>query len=665
MRLNFFMKLVILVLSLTLASTGIIGFILLNEMETSQKSTIDSQVQRQANSLTVNIEAMLQEKLKTGQMIASHAQVARGDAAGITELLAAVDDADSASYEFIALTNIEGRITNSVPVVSESKMIGVSLGDRQYFKEAMQSGKPVIGDVVISRNSGKPVMVIASPVKDGAGNFSGVVAQVMTLDALEKLRAQIKIGETGFASVITNANGKAITIAHQDKTFVAEQKDMSEVPIAKATMGGQKQLMSFKSASGANMIGATDIVPSTNWIVTAMVPEQEVYAPIISSRHKMLGFIGVAMLAVILLTWYFARRIASRLTIMVQRVTQVASGDLQTSGIADASTDEIGQLGTAINAMTENLRGVIRQVAQSAEQVAASSEQLKTGAEQSAEGAGQVAASITEVVAGTEKQTGAVRKASVAVDEISARIQQAAVTVNTVESTSDKASAAAKDGGKAVDAAVSQMNTIENKVVHSAQVVVKLGERSKEIGQIVDTISGIAGQTNLLALNAAIEAARAGEQGRGFAVVAEEVRKLAEQSQEAATHIADLIGEIQRDTDSAVIAMNEGTSEVKIGLEVVSTAGSNFTEIVSLVNQVSEQVKNISGAIQGIAGGSQQIVAAVQEIDGISNETASLTQTVSAVTEEQSASMEEIAASSNSLAQMAQALQHVVAKFKV
>ena len=85
-----------------------------------------------------------------------------------------------------------------------------------------------------------------------------------------------------------------------------------------------------------------------------------------------------------------------------------------------------------------------------------------------------------------------------------------------------------------------------------------LGDRSQEVGQIVDTISGIAGQTNLLALNAAIEAARAGEQGRGFAVVAEEVRKLAEQSQEAAKHIADLISHIQADTEDAVQAMQEG-----------------------------------------------------------------------------------------------------------
>lgn len=145
-----------------------------------------------------------------------------------------------------------------------------------------------------------------------------------------------------------------------------------------------------------------------------------------------------------------------------------------------------------------------------------------------------------------------------------------------------------------------------------------MGERSKEIGQIVDTISGIAGQTNLLALNAAIEAARAGEQGRGFAVVAEEVRKLAEQSQEAAKKIAELIGEIQGDTDKAVIAMNEGTREVKTGAEVVNVAGAAFREIAEMVTQVSGQVKEISAALQQMASGSRQVASSVKKIDELS-----------------------------------------------
>jgi methyl-accepting chemotaxis protein len=210
-----------------------------------------------------------------------------------------------------------------------------------------------------------------------------------------------------------------------------------------------------------------------------------------------------------------------------------------------------------------------------------------------------------------------------------------------------------------------QMDTIERTVANSAEAVTKLGERSLKIGQIVETISGIAGQTNLLALNAAIEAARAGEQGRGFAVVAEEVRKLAEQSQEATKQIAELIIEVQTETDKAVVAMNDGTREVKIGGEVVDTAGQAFQEIVGLVEGVSGQFKCISSAMQQMADESQQIVGAVYDIDKISKAAAEHTQMVSATTEEQAASMEEIAAASQSLVRMSEKLQNTIAKFKL
>jgi len=660
-----FAKLVTLILVLTLVATGVTGFVMLSGMETSLKTGINHELQNQVDNFAENIEFMLQEKIAIGQMMATNVQVVAGDTAGINALINSLEKNNSAFYEAVNISDKEGRLTHFAPESNAAKMIGVSVAERPHFKGAKETGKTVISDVIISKDTGKPIVIIATPIKDAGGSFKGIVTQAIKLDALEKLRSHIKVGETGFASVVTNVAGKATVIAHQDKSYVAEQKDLADVAIIKATLGGQKQLMTFKNAAGVEVVGATAIVPSSNWIATVMVPETEVYADVHSNRMKMLFIMALTIIVVVILTRYFANKIAGRLARMVQRVTQVADGDLRPSEISDHSDDEIGQLGTAVQDMTNNLRNVMRQVNQAAEQVAASSEQLTTSAEQSAQGATQVAASIFEVASGTEKQTEAVSKTTDIVKRISTEIDHTAANVTIVEQTSDKAADAAKEGGKAIEAAVNQMGNIETKVVHSALVVSKLGERSKEIGQIVDTIAGIAGQTNLLALNAAIEAARAGEQGRGFAVVAEEVRKLAEQSQEAAKQIAQLISEIQTDTDSAVIAMNEGTQEVKIGANVVNTAGQAFTEIISLVDQVSDQVSSITTAIQGIADSGTQIIRAVEDIDTISKDTAGQTQTVSAVTEEQSASMEEIAASSEALATLAQDLQTVVQRFKI
>lgn len=358
------------------------------------------------------------------------------------------------------------------------------------------------------------------------------------------------------------------------------------------------------------------------------------------------------------------RKIRGPLTIMLAETQKFAAGDWR-QAVAVNTNDEIGELADALNIMRNKTRQLIQQINTSTEQVAASSEELTASAEQAAQASNQVAGSITEVATGAAEQLQVVEVATNVVEQIVTGIQKIAADANRVVAIADETSMAATEGGRSIETTTNQMDNIKTSVGGSAQIIAKLGERSKEIGQIVDTISGIAGQTNLLALNAAIEAARAGEQGRGFAVVAEEVRKLAEQSQEAAKQIAELIGKIQGDTDKAVVAMSDGTRDVQLGIEVVNTAGQTFSKIAGLIGQVTEQVQGISAAIQQTASGSQQVVFSVKSIDKISKVTANESQTVSAATEEQSASSEEIASSSQALAKLAEELREHVSRFMV
>ncbi|WP_094604021.1 hypothetical protein SPSIL_044490 [Sporomusa silvacetica DSM 10669] len=367
-----------------------------------------------------------------------------------------------------------------------------------------------------------------------------------------------------------------------------------------------------------------------------------------------------------ILVGIFATRIITRsLKVMLSFSQELANGDFRDKPRTFVSKDEFGQLADALVNMRSSLRTMMKHVNESAEQVAASSEELTASADQSAQAANQVASSITDVAKGAGEQLIAASNASAVVEQMSAGIQQIAANTNEVSEQSAQAANKAQEGNKSVEKAVTQMAQAEQTVTTSAEIVTQLGERSKEIGQIVDSISSIAGQTNLLALNAAIEAARAGEQGRGFAVVAEEVRKLAEQSQEAAKQIATLINEIQCDTDKAVVAMNDGTREVKLGAEVVNASGQAFREIAALVTQVSAQVKEISTAIEQMAIGSQHIVGSVKRIDELSKKASGETQTVSAATEEQSASMQEIDSASQELAKLAVELRETINKFQV
>jgi methyl-accepting chemotaxis protein len=375
--------------------------------------------------------------------------------------------------------------------------------------------------------------------------------------------------------------------------------------------------------------------------------------------------LGAIILVTVAIAYYIAKRATLPILAILAATQKVAAGNLQVEPLKISSQDELGQLAEGFNKMLIELRDLITIVANSAEQVAASSEELTASAEQSAEAATHIAERITEVAAGTERQLYDINSSNSVIGNMTEGINQIAANSASLAKIVDKTTEAVRNGDKTVNITIEQMGNVEKTVFDSAQVVAKLGERSKEIGQIVTTISNIAGQTNLLALNAAIEAARAGEQGRGFSVVAEEVRKLAEQSQTAAKEIADLIVEIQNDTNEAILAMKQGTLEVKNGLDAVNITGAAFLDIRKLVEEMLSQINNISAEIQEMAAGSHQIVATVEDVARICQDTAGQSQSVSAATQEQSASMQEVAASSQALAKMAEDLQKAVIAFKL
>lgn len=382
------------------------------------------------------------------------------------------------------------------------------------------------------------------------------------------------------------------------------------------------------------------------------------------SNKMILGVTILAFFMAALLGILLVRAISTPLKKLVIAVDEIASGDLREKPRSVTGGDEIGYLAVSIVKMRDSLRQLTARIGLSSEQVTASSQHLMATSEQCAQAAGQVAESIAGIAGGAEQQVKSVGSAAAIIENMSASIEEMSAQACGVTSAADETAVAATSGLEAINKAMAQIANIEKAVTNSAEIVAKLGERSKDIGQIVETISGIAGQTNLLALNAAIEAARAGEQGRGFAVVAEEVRKLAEQSEAAAQQIAELIEETQQDTDKAVLAMQQGTKEVEAGTSVVNSAGQTFKEIADSIGTVSTQVAQISAAIQHMANGSQEIVTAVQEIDTVTKTTSEQTQSVSAATEEQSASMEEIASSSTGLTKLAEELQGAIKQFR-
>jgi methyl-accepting chemotaxis protein len=651
-------KLTVVILVIFLVALGALGGLNYWKARDIVVEKINGDLSQIAEATAEDIGDWLVARQGELQMIAAAPAVLGGDKAAMAPFLVNAGKTNPA-YDTIGYIAADGSYINSIGAAG-------SLADREYFKLAMK-GVSSVSDPLQSKSTGHLVTVVAVPVKTD-GKVTGVVYGAVDMAGLAKKVTALKIGKTGYAYMV---QGDGLMIMHPSKeramkTNVLQSKDAGEevLKASQRMVKGEKGFVRYQF-QGSDKMQAFAPVPGVKWslVATATVAEmtEAVAALTLISGITILVVMVVAALAVIVLT----RRIVGPIRALVAFANEVAAGDVSERQRTIYSQDEIGQLADAMFKMRENLRSLIRQVRGATDQVAASSEELTASSEQTAQAAAQVAQVITEVTNGAERQLKAVDSAASVVTQMSAGIQQVAANANHLADQSAQAAEKAKNGGQAVEKAVGQMTQIESTAQTVAAAVAKLGEQSQEIGQIVGTISGIAGQTNLLALNAAIEAARAGEQGRGFAVVAEEVRKLAEESQDAAKKIAELVEAIQADTGKAVAAMNASTGEVKAGTEIVTGAGVAFREIVELVTTVSTQVREISAAVQQMAAGSQQIVAAVRDIDAISRDTAGQAQTVSAATEEQSATMEEIASSSQALAKMAEELQTAVARFRL
>ena len=512
-----------------------------------------------------------------------------------------------------------------------------------------------------------PMITSSSPIAK-AGKVVGVTTTDIGLNEFSDYIRDIKVGAGGYAFIVSE-DGTYLAHRQREKNLkekITEDTDAQVRALGTAIINNKNQEIKVlkNQLFGADNFIAYAPVGNTGLHIVLVYPAEEAYQEL---NKVMLLNAGVFAAAIVVLTlvlaWLFSSKISRPIEALMLGAERVASGDLSVSFVMGAG-NEFGRLAESLNGMTDNLRAMISNISQSAEHLAASGEQLSASAEQSSQAANQVAGSITEIAQGADKQMNRINETTGVIEQLAAGLQQVASSSAFVAAQSAQAVHTATAGSETINKAIGQMGEIENTVNNSAQVVARLGERSKEIGQIIETISGIAGQTNLLALNAAIEAARAGEQGRGFAVVADEVRKLAEQSQDAAKQITMLVGSIQRDTTEAVLAMNEGTREVKTGAEAVNTAGLAFKEIADLVMAVSNQVSEISVNIHQMDNGSRRIVEAVKDLDKLSQNTTGEAQTVSAATEEQAASMEEIASSSENLAKTAAMLKGLTSKFR-
>ncbi|WP_249898952.1 HAMP domain-containing methyl-accepting chemotaxis protein [Paenibacillus sp. PK3_47] len=361
---------------------------------------------------------------------------------------------------------------------------------------------------------------------------------------------------------------------------------------------------------------------------------------------------------------WLSRMITSPLGKLKILMQKAQNGDLSVRGSYD-SKDEIGVLTAGFNDMIASLRAIVFKIGQHSEMLSVSSEELLASSAQTSEASSHIAAEIQEVADGMSVQFNSSRECTRAMDEVAAGIQRVAESAADVSGIARYTTDQALHGSEKIRHVSGQLDSILHTSQASAAVIKKLDLHSQEIGSIVDIIKGISGQINLLALNASIEAARAGEHGRGFAVVAQEVRKLAEQSNQSSEQISAIITEIQSSTSEAVEMMEKESSEISQGLQGMLEAKRSFEQIVGSIQEVNQQLEEVSAASEQISASSQEVSASLQVTEEIAGSSSGKTQSVAAASEEQMATMKEVEEAVKSLTAMAEELQELSSRFVI
>lgn len=317
-------------------------------------------------------------------------------------------------------------------------------------------------------------------------------------------------------------------------------------------------------------------------------------------------------------------------------MARVAAGDL-TTRVPVQGDEEMQRLGSDLNSMVLGLHKLSTQVQQAVTNIAST--------------AAEILAATTQQASASAEQSSAITQTTTTIEEIKVIAQQTAHQSAQVAQDSQTALQAARQGQQSVEATVSGMSQIRQRVESIAQTILSLADQTQAIGAIITTVSELADQSNLLALNAAIEAARAGEQGKSFAVVAQHVRDLAERSKLATRQVRDILSEIQRATNAAVLVTEEGTKGVETGARLAGQAGD-------VIHHIAAEVENGAQANVQMAAAAQQQMAGMEQI-------AQAMSAIQQATTQSLASTRQAERAAQDLHTLAQSLQHTVANYRV
>ncbi|WP_047153347.1 methyl-accepting chemotaxis protein [Aneurinibacillus tyrosinisolvens] len=668
------MKLPMYIGGLVTASLLVSGLI---SYESSSNALIESskhELHTSAERTASIIDSLQNGEILTGSIMANNKRVKDfvdfsnyGNQQGMKGLESAVDNFLKESFDqtkdhaHMFVINKNGYdVADSHPQFENQS---TTYTDRDYYKGAME-GKATVGKMVISKNSGKPVIVIGVPIKADSGEVIGVLANSINAEFFTNYIHNIKVGTTGKAYLVDR---DGTILAHPEKEQINTKSERTELMNGVNSVENNDQI-NVKQFDDPNGIGETSLVsvaniPDSTWVVAVEDGYSDIQAPAKAILFKMLLVMVLGIVISALIGWYISRMITTPLTRLVGNMKEMSEGNLDVA-MNEQYKDEFKVLADSFNTMSEKMRMVISHMNQSIGILNQSTNELDASAKLTAQSVNETAITTSEIARAVESQ-------AQDAEGVTQQMTQLGLQIDGINNQTELV----KEHTNAIIEHFSRdKQVIENllkineqsyqEIEKVAQVTESLDISSQNIGNITKVISDIASQTNLLALNASIEAARAGEYGRGFSVVADEIRKLAEQSAHSVKEIDSIIQETQNYSKANIESIHSMKVISSEQSEFVAQTKESFDEIMNKVTDIANRISTVAVELDNMQRGKDEVISYVQNVSAATEEVSASVEEVSATSEEQSATVQQLAGMVETINNLTQELAKTASIFK-